>query len=97
MAYLLCQSMAVADRRRHERTIVGRWHDALVRRGVTEYSFADAVEDYMRSALVCLGWAVAGAALERPNQRARRVARVQALRNFTAVADMGPESLSLLP
>jgi hypothetical protein len=92
VAYLLSQSMTVETRRRHEMTIVRRWHDSLIRHGVTGYSLEDAVDDYRLSALVCLGWTVAGTVLDRGNERGRALAQIQVTRSFSAALDLVPES-----
>jgi aminoglycoside phosphotransferase (APT) family kinase protein len=88
MAYLLCQSMTVADRRDHEIDIITGWHNALVLGGLRGYSFVDVLGDYRRAALLCIAWAVVGAALERPAGRARLLERAKAVRSFTAAIDL---------
>ena len=88
VAYLLCQSMPSARRRRHERGILERWHANLVSCGVTGYSLQDATADYRRSALACLGCVVAGTTLDRANRRGRSFAAAQAVRSFTAALDL---------
>jgi hypothetical protein len=89
IAYLLCQSLTVPTRRRHEIEILRHWHDTLVGGGVAGYSFADAIADHRLCSLVSLGWTVAGTAIERTNERARALARAQAVRAFTAALDYG--------
>jgi aminoglycoside/choline kinase family phosphotransferase len=88
VAYLLGQSMPVEARRRHEMAVLRRWHDGLVRGGVSGYSFDAAVADYRRCALVCVAWAVAGTALERADERGRLLARAQVVQSFAAAVDL---------
>lgn len=95
VAYLLCQSMASARRRRDEHAILQLWHASLVRCGVTGYSIQDATADYRRSALACLGCVVAGTTLDRANPSGRSIALAQAVRGFTAALEL--DSVELLP
>jgi thiamine kinase-like enzyme len=87
VAYLLCQSMRVEDRRRHEMSILRTWHQGLVLDGVNGYSLEDAVDDYRRGAQLCLAYAVLGSALERTG-RAAADARVQVERSMAAALDL---------
>jgi aminoglycoside/choline kinase family phosphotransferase len=93
VTYLLCQSMTVEDRRQNEVEILRCWHQTLVDSGVVGYSFDDAVDDYTRSALICLAYAVAGTVLDRSNERGQALARVQAVRTFTAALDLNAVSM----
>jgi aminoglycoside/choline kinase family phosphotransferase len=93
VAYLLCQSMTVTDRRRHERAILRSWHHEIIRNGRAEYSFDQAAADYKLAALTCLGYTVAGTALERPGPRGRAIARTLAARSFIAAIDLGANQL----
>jgi aminoglycoside/choline kinase family phosphotransferase len=92
VAHLLCRDLTVAHRRRHESAILRRWHRALTSHGVNGYSFRDAVTDYRRAALICVGYAVAGTALDGGDRRAQARAWTQAVRAFTAVADLAADS-----
>jgi aminoglycoside/choline kinase family phosphotransferase len=87
VAYLLCQSVRVEDRRRHEMSILRSWHRALLSDGVSNYSLDDAVADYRQGAQLCLAYAVLGSALERGG-RAAAEARVQVQRTVTAALDL---------
>lgn len=93
VAYLLCQSVDSDDRARWQWTILQRWHERLIAGGVIAYSFADAVADYKRGALLCVVYAVAGATLDRSNERGTRLAQVQALRTFRAALEMSASEL----
>jgi hypothetical protein len=93
VAYLLCQSMRSAQRRRHERAILERWHTSLTGCGVRGYSLRDAVADYRRCTLACLGCVVAGTTLDRATPRGRSIALAQAVRSFTAALDLDAPDL----
>ena len=88
VAYLLCQSMSTVERRRHEMAILARWHGALLAAGVGGYDLDDAVADYRCAALVSVGYAIAGAALDRTNRRGTLIARAQVVRAFTAALEL---------
>jgi len=88
VAYLLCQSMWSVQRRRHEMAILARWHEALLDAGVCGYNFDQAIADYRCAALVSVGYAIAGAALDRTNLRGALIARAQAVRAFTAALEL---------
>ena len=88
VAYLVCQSMPVAARRRHDIEILRAWHDELRARGVTGYSFHDAVRDYARGVQLCMAYAVVGSALDREDDRARALARAEVQRSFAAALDL---------
>ena len=87
VAYLICQSVRVEERRRHEVSILRSWHSSLVGAGVSGYSFDDAVADYRRGAQLCLAYAVLGSALERTG-RAAAEARAQVERTVAAALDL---------
>jgi hypothetical protein len=93
IAYLLCQSMDVAGRRRHEMDVLRAWHDVLVAHGITGYSFDDAFRDYRLAVLVCFGCVLAGTNLDRPGYDRLALADQQALRTFTAALDLDTRSL----
>lgn len=89
VAYLLCQSMTTAARRRSDAAILRAWHDALCARGVNGYSLDDAVRDYARGVRLCLVYAVVGSALERVSAREQALVRMQVTRTMAAVRDLG--------
>ena len=49
-SYFLGAGLALDDRRRHERELLRRYHDALVARGIADYSWDDLWLDYRRYA-----------------------------------------------
>lgn len=93
VGYLLCQSLESDVRARWEWTILRRWNERLAAGGVIAYSFAEAVADYKRGALLCAVYAVAGATLDRSNGRGTRLALVQALRTFRAALELKASEL----
>lgn len=88
IAYLLCQSMSVASRRRHDIDILRAWHDEIRARGVSGYPFHEAVRDYARGVSLCMAYAVVGSALDREDDRALALGRVQIQRSFAAALDL---------
>lgn len=88
IAYLLCQSMSVAARRRFDIDILRAWHDEIRVRGVTGYSFHDALRDFARGVQLCMAYAVVGSALDREDDRALALGRVQVHRSFAAALDL---------
>lgn len=89
VAYLLCQSMTVDVRRESEMDVLKRWHDTLVAEGVTDYPWVEAVEDYTRSAMICLVIPVAaGADMDLGNERGKALVAALADRAFTAALDL---------
>lgn len=97
VAYLLCQSMDVDDRRACERRVVGRWHEGLVRsRGgaLDDYPFDVAWEQYRRAAAGTTVYPVtAGGSMDPANERGRELVSLMARRSFTACLDLGAEEL----
>jgi hypothetical protein len=88
VAYLLCQSMPVERRRVLEDRVLQRWWDVLSECGVRNYTWARAVEDYDRSALICLVIpVVTGATMDLGNERGEALVRALVERSFTAVLD----------
>lgn len=98
LAYFLCQSLTVADRRRQEVALLEQWYDELARRcgdgeEVPGYPFATAWRDYRRAVLVTTLYPViAGAQLDLSNERSRALAEAMTERAFSAALDHdGPE------
>jgi hypothetical protein len=54
VTYFLAGNFPPEVRRTHERRLLAAYHDELVRRGVRDYSFDDALEDYRRASLFLL-------------------------------------------
>lgn len=103
VAYFLCQSLTVEERRAHEAELVRGWHDELadtVRRehGITleGYPLELAWEQYRRASLGTTVYAVSAmGAMDLANERGRELATAMAVRSFTAVLDL--DAAELLP
>jgi aminoglycoside phosphotransferase (APT) family kinase protein len=103
IAYFLCQSLEVEERRRHESELVRAWYDELtetVREGsgddLDAYPFELAWEQYRRSALGTTVYPVTGVgALDPGNERGQELLTAMAVRAFTACLDL--DAASLLP
>lgn len=99
LAYLLCQSMAVEDRRRAERDLVRVWHEAVARsaaRSLDEYPFELAWEQYRRAAAGTTVYPVTSAgSMDPANERGRELVELMAVRSFTACLDL--DAAALLP
>jgi aminoglycoside phosphotransferase (APT) family kinase protein len=99
VAYFLCQSLAVDERRAHEEALVRDWYDGLVdaaggERGteLAGYPFAVAWSQYRRSTLTTTVYPVTGAgAMDPANERGRELLTAMATRSFSAVLDLGSD------
>jgi hypothetical protein len=92
VAYFLCQSMSVEDRRRHEEGLVRGWYDAVeaaVGRPLDEYPFAAAWDAYRRTILFTTVYAVTAAgAMDPANERGRELVEAMSVRAFSAALDL---------
>lgn len=103
VAYFLCQSLTVDERRAHEADLVRCWYDELAatvrrERGTTldDYPFELAWEQYRRSSLGTTVYAVSAmGAMDVANERGRELVTSMAVRSFTAALDL--EAGDLLP
>jgi hypothetical protein len=95
VAYFLCQSMTVDDRRRHEEQLVRGWYDRLVAelgRDLDEYPFEAAWEQYQRAVLFTTVYGVTAAgAMDPANERGRELVTAMVARAFTAALDHGSD------
>lgn len=64
LGYFLGQSVTIEDRRAHERELIARYVDQLRAHGVDGYTVDNGWEDYRRSSLYCLSYAVLMAGLD---------------------------------
>jgi aminoglycoside phosphotransferase (APT) family kinase protein len=103
VAYFLCQSMTVDERRAHEAELVRGWYDELADtvRGehgamLEDYPFDRAWEQYRRASLGTTVYAVSAmGAMDLANERGRELVTAMAVRSFTAALDL--DAAALLP
>ena len=101
VAYFLCQSLTVEERRAHEGELVRGWYDELaatVRQAhgttLVDYPFDLAWEQYRRSSLGTTVYAVSAmGAMDVANERGRELVTSMAVRSFTAALDLGAGAL----
>lgn len=95
VGYLLSQSLDPADRRAHERDIVGAYHDALLEGGVRDYDFEQCWEDYRRAVLFCFVYPViVGGGTDVTNERASALANAIILRSVAAMEELSVAELA---
>jgi aminoglycoside/choline kinase family phosphotransferase len=94
VGYMMSQSINVEDRRAYEREILTLYHDALVERGVTGYSFDQCLEDYRWTLLFCFAYPVMGGGLgDLSNERGYALAETMMQRSASAILDWDAGSL----
>jgi hypothetical protein len=99
VAYLLCQSMEVDERREEERALVEGWYSAVAGvRGLEgempDYPFELAWEHYRRSTLGTTVYPVTAlGAMDLANERGVELCRQMSVRSFAAVVDLDAEPL----
>jgi hypothetical protein len=93
VAYFLCQSMAVDERRRHEEELVRGWYGRMVDAvgtGLADYPFDLAWHQYQRAVLFTTVYpVVAAGSMDPANERGRELVTAMAVRSFSAALDMG--------
>jgi hypothetical protein len=97
VAYFLCQSLTIEERRAHERDLVQGWHDEVVAtvrreqgRELDDYPFELAWDQYRRAALGTTVYPVVGLAqMDAANERGLQLLRAMANRAFSACLDLG--------
>ncbi len=89
VAYLLSGSVPTGDRRAEERALIGRWHQGLIRSGVSDYGLDEAWEDYRRAVLYLWTYAVViGGGLDPDNPRGHEWLRHMVQRCGAAIEDL---------
>lgn len=89
IGYLLSQSLAPADRKANEESIVREYHATLSANGVTGYPWDQCWADYRGSVLFCLVYPViAGGSIELANERAVALLNAMIDRSMAAIADL---------
>jgi hypothetical protein len=88
LCYFLGGSLTIDDRRNHEAALVQHYHDRLVQRGITDYSFERLWHDYRFGHLTSCSTAVLiGATFDLANERGLALVDALASRHFQAVVD----------
>jgi hypothetical protein len=103
VAYFLCQSLTVEERRAHEAELVRGWYDELAttlaqEQGTTldDYPFDLVWTQYRRASLGTTVYAVSAmGAMDVANERGRELVTAMAVRSFTAAIDL--DARPLLP
>ncbi len=96
IAWLLNSGIAIEMRRAHEEEFVAYYHEKLLAAGVTNYSLAQAREDYDVALLFMMCYPVIiGGAFDPANERGKALAEEGLRRSTAAVADRG--LLALIP
>lgn len=96
VAYFLCQSLTVEERRDHQADLVRAWYDELdaairlaMAPGLDDYPFELAWEQYRRASLGTTVYPVtAMGAMDPANERGRELVASMAVRAFTASLDL---------
>jgi len=96
LAYFLCQSLTVEERRAHEADLVRTWYDevtAIARREqglpLDDYPYDLAWRQYRRASLGTTVYPVTGmGAMDPANERGRELIQAMAVRSFTAALDL---------
>jgi hypothetical protein len=77
-------------RREHGEALLHRWHDALVERGVTGYSWDDTMADFHDSVMLQMAIPVVAAAnLDPANDRGKQLLECLGQRSCQALEDYG--------
>ena len=77
------------DRRAIEMDILRRYHEILLERGVTGYSFDQCLDDYRMSAMFCLVYpVVAGGNLDLANERGVELVSAMLGRSVDTILDL---------
>jgi hypothetical protein len=97
VAYFLCQSLTIEERRAHEQALVRGWYDALTAAlggDPVDYPFELAWDQYRRATLGTTVYPVtAVGAMDPANERGRELLLAMAARSFTAALDLGAGDL----
>ncbi len=94
LAYFMCQSLTVEDRRAHESEMLHRYHARLLAGGVTDYGFDELFEDYRRSVLFSFCYPMsAGANADLVNDRVTDLVHAMIDRSVAAIDDLDATQL----
>jgi Ecdysteroid kinase-like family len=90
IGYFIVQSLTTEMRRQHGEALLRRWHQGLLDRGVSNYSWEDAQTDFHNSVMVQLSIPVISAAnLDPANDRGKQLLSCLGTRNLEALVDYG--------
>jgi aminoglycoside/choline kinase family phosphotransferase len=94
VAYFLAGTLPSEERRTREQDVVRGYHDRLAEGGVRDYSFEQCWDDYRRSMLFLLNYAViAIGSLDLTNERGVQLFEMIAQRTMTAIDDLNAGEL----
>jgi len=96
LAYFMCQSLSLENRRALEPELLRRYHDALVAGGVEGYDYDEFFEDYRRSVLFSFCYPLsAGANADLVNERVTELVNAMVDRSVGAIEDL--DAVELVP
>jgi len=93
VAYFIGAGLLADDRRAHEERLARRYHDALLARGIRDYSWERCWHDYRLTAAHGLIMAVVGAAITTPTERGDQMLSTMINRHAQQMIDLGTLSL----
>jgi hypothetical protein len=89
VAYFLSQSINPDDRKAIEMDVLRSYHENLLERGVSGYSFEQCFDDYRRSAMFCLVYPViSGGNLDLANERGVELVTAMLDRSVATILDL---------
>lgn len=94
VSYFLATSLAVAERRAHERALAAAYHDALVTHGVVDYPAELCWDDYVFATPQGPLVAVFGCAYGTRTERGDRMFAAMVARSCAAIRDLGSLTLA---
>ena len=96
VGYFIVQSLTTEMRREHGEGLLRRWHEGLVDRGVSGYSWDDAQADFHDSVMLQMSIPVISAAnLDPANERGKQLLDCLGQRSCQALADYGCTGLRI--
>jgi hypothetical protein len=96
VGYFIVQSLTTEMRREHGEGLLRRWHQGLVDRGISNYSWDDALADFHDSVMLQMSIPVIAAAnLDPANERGKQLLDCMGHRSCQALADYGCSELRI--
>ena len=96
VGYFIVQSLTTEMRRQHGDGLLRRWHQGLIDRGVSDYSWDDAAADFHESVMLQMSIPVIAAAnLDPANERGKHLLNCLGHRSCQALADYGCSELRI--